>query len=365
MTLTRAAAKRRYPVDWRSYAAAVRYAQRRRRRAHPHVIITLALSGVCAIVMLSAVQQTGGVITAGISSFVSDATAQLTQFGEGDLEVGGGGGAAPIGSGPIVEGFPEFTTEAALILQGRVPSFARGEDRRVEVTVNGTSLGKQPIDADGRFLMPLELVEGPNEVVTALLAGETPIASSSRTITLDVTKPPLTISSPAPNADDIVGPNVTVAGKAEPFATVTVNGRRVIVQADGSFRDTLSAPAGALELTIVARDRAGNETQTKLAVSVRDPATAAAVTLQVSLDRTRVVPGGTIIATVLATANDEPLEGVLVTLQVGVTQVAIGLTDGSGRARFSFAAPTQEAEDVSVIALGGGAVGRASFSVVR
>jgi hypothetical protein len=40
-------------------------------------------------------------------------------------------------------------------------------------------------------------------------------------------------------------------------------------------------------------------------------------------------------------------------------------TDASGVARISFAAPNHEAEDVTVIVLGGGTSGRATFSVVK
>jgi len=360
----RAAPKRRGPADWKRYTVAVRRAQRRRRRPHPHVLLTLAVSGLFALVMLGAVLQTGAAITAGVATFFSDVGEQLSQLGEGQLDIGGGQ-TTTIGVEPIVEGLPEFTREPRLLLQGRVPMFALGEGRLVEISLNGRSIGLQPIDAEGRFLMTLELAEGPNEIATTLMVNDVPFATSARTVTLDVTKPALTVTNPSADTEDLVGPDVTVAGRSEPFAIVTVNGRRVLVAPDGSFSDTITVPSGSLELTVVARDRAGNETQTRLVVIVRDQATVVPLTLGVTLDRTIVKPGESIIAEVVAMEDGQPRAGLFVTLQVGVITVANGVTDGTGRVRIGFSAPTHEAEDVAVLALGGGAVGRATFSVVR
>src|SRR5206468_614779 len=115
------------------------------------------------------------------------------------------------------------------------------------------------------------------------------------------------------------GPDVIVEGKTEAGADVIVNDRAVRPNPDGTFTERLTAPVGPLALTILARDKAGNETRTQLSLTVKEPIQAAAGTvLAVSLDRTKVRPGETVIAKVVATDSGRPKADLVVTLQVGV-----------------------------------------------
>jgi hypothetical protein len=99
--------------------------------------------------------------------------------------------------------------------------------------------------------------------------GELPLATADGRIwvegqnaPLDTTPPVLTLTSPADQAQFVVGTTVTVAGTATDeggLNGVKVNGTSVILAADGSFSHALSnLPAGPNTITVEASDNAGN-----------------------------------------------------------------------------------------------------------
>jgi len=114
----------------------------------------------------------------------------------------------------------------------------------------------------------------------------------------------------------------------------------------------------------VARDKAGNETTTKLTIVVREPPPAAGPTMTVNLDRTTVKPGQFVNAYMLLRDGTGPRANVTLTLSVGVVTIGTAQTDASGTAHIAFAAPTTEG-DIGVVVLGGGASGRATLTVAR
>ena len=135
------------------------------------------------------------------------------------------------------------------------------------------------------------------------------ISSTKSTVVFSKTPPPLAVSSPK-NGDTVDGSNLTVAGKSAPGATVLVNDRNVIVGEDGSFSDTSTVQAGALPITVVARDRAGNETKTQLSVTVKASAAPAATTVVgVSLAQATVKPGGFVTARIGVSNAGLPVAG--------------------------------------------------------
>jgi hypothetical protein len=84
----------------------------------------------------------------------------------------------------------------------------------------------------------------------------------------------------------------------------------------------------------------------------------------VTLDRTKVKPGEMVVAQIRVTENGVPKIGTLVTLSVGVFTVGSFATDGSGNARFGFAAPPNEGE-AAVFVFAAGTSGRATLTVAR
>lgn len=264
---------------------------------------------------------------------------------------------------PVLQGLPDFTNQPALALTGRVPSFALLDGRSVQISLNGAVVADVAPDAAGAFSVPLTLRDGPNTLELALHAGSDIVATSSYVVVLDRQPPALSVSRPAPGAT-VDGPNVVVEGKAEPGTTITVNDRAVVSAQDGSFTTSFTAAIGAQTVTIVARDRAGNETTVKTPVTVRDASSSAALAVSVTLDRTRVAPGAAVLAEIRVTANGLPKTGQSVTLSVGVITIGSAVTDASGVAHIGFAAPPNEGE-AAVVVLADGASGRATLTVAK
>lgn len=364
MTITRSAQPGRRPPPpaerYRALARSVR-AKRARRPLPPLVRgliwgIVLATALLVADAVATSANRTGSTIDNWVTTAVAvpEATANLTVS-----ETSG-----QVGAAPLLDAVPEYTKDPALLLQGIVPSFSIEADRKIAVQANGTTATVK-FDASGHFAVPLTLRDGPNHLVIALIgpASET-IATTGITVTLDRVAPPLTLTKPA-NGATIDSSTVTVEGKAEPGAIVLVNDRSVIVGQDGSFSDSATAQAGVLPITVIARDRAGNETKTQLSVTVAPKATAgAAATIAVSLANSTVRPGGFVSASITVSNAGAPQAGVTVSLQVGVVPIGTAVTDASGHATISFAAPPNEGI-AQVVVLAGAATGSATLTVAK
>jgi hypothetical protein len=261
------------------------------------------------------------------------------------------------------DNLPDFTREPQLKVSGRVPAFAMAEGRTVAVKLNGVVAAIVRPDDAGGFTATLTLKEGPNAIELALVSGTDVVANNSYTVVLDRQPPTLTVARPA-NGDTVEAPTVTVQGKAEPGATVIVNERTVVPAQDGSFIESFTVSAGPLTITVVARDRAGNETTAKNQITVK-PATTASVSISVTLDKPTVKPGGFVTATIFVIGtNGVPRTGETVSLSVGVIPIATAITDTTGIARISFAAPPNEG-DAAVVVLASGSSGRATLTVAK
>jgi hypothetical protein len=138
----------------------------------------------------------------------------------------------------------------------------------------------------------------------------------------------------------------------------------VAITPEGGFTDSFSATPGSVPITVVARDRAGNETTQKLTVTGQQVTPIAGLTVTVTLDKATARVGQSVLATVFVVGSTGPRGGVLVTLSVGVTSIGTAVTDGSGTAKIPFAAPSTEGE-TSVVVLAAGSSGRASLTISR
>jgi hypothetical protein len=279
--------------------------------------------------------------------------------GQTDLQLPGQN--TSVGAAPIVDALPQFTSELGLKVVGKVPSFAIQPGRAVDVALNGTLVSTTAVGQTGEFTAPLSLRDGSNVIVVTLRSERGIVATSTYTVTVDRTPPTLTIARPKAN-ESVDGPNVVVDGTTEPGVSLLINERTVVPNPEGAFSESFTATPGPLPITVVARDKAGNETTTKLTVVVREPAQSAGPALAVNLDRPRVKAGELVNAYVLLSQAGGPRANVLVTLSVGVVTIGSALTDSSGTARFAFAAPTTEG-DIGVVVLGGNASGRATLTV--
>lgn len=134
------------------------------------------------------------------------------------------------------------------------------------VQVNGHNA---PVDATGVFVYAMTVQGSPATIVIDATdpAGNT--AHRSVTVTLDTTPPSLTLTQPL-NFQKFQRFPIVVAGRTEAGASVTVQGTPADVRTDGTFEYAItSAPDGALTITVVARDAAGNQVTRTVVVTVQ------------------------------------------------------------------------------------------------
>jgi glucodextranase-like protein len=324
--------------------------------------LEIATLVVAVVFVFAATPRVAGLMGSGAAEF-GTSIGELFPSGQGTKPIDLPTSAGTVNSSLPLDFVPDFTREPSLKLTGKVPGFLLGEGRTIEVTVGGTVAATLTPDATGAYSATIALKEGPNPITFRLLAGSDSVATSSYTVVFDKTPPGLLVTKPKAS-DKIEGETVVVEGKAEAGATVIVNDRTIVPAQDGSFSDTINVAAGPLTITVVARDRAGNETTSKTAVTVAPKATAAPLTVAVSLDRSRVKPGALVDATITVTANGAPRADEQVTLSVGVITIGSAKTNASGTAVIGFFAPPNEG-DAAVVVLAAGASGRATLTVAK
>jgi hypothetical protein len=350
--------RRRDPVSRDRYRAIARGAGVRGPARPRWLDAALAAAlAILALVTLPRAASSVGAAFEEIVSQVQDAVPLLQGRGSIDLPAGG----SSVGAAPVADSVPAYTRDPQIQLTGKVPSFAVQTDRSLRIVVNGTVVATKPLDPSGAFNSTLALKDGANSISVALIADREVVAASSYTVVLDRTPPTLTIAAPSAGAT-VDAQNVVVAGTAEPGSVVTVNGHIVVTAPDGAFTDSFSATPGTMPITVVVRDRAGNETTQKVTVVAQQVTQTAGLSVTVTLDKQTVRPGQGVLATISIVGSTGPRAGIPITLSVGVATIGSTVTDGTGTARMSFAAPATEG-DVSVVVLAAGSSGRASLTV--
>jgi hypothetical protein len=113
------------------------------------------------------------------------------------------------------------------------------------------------VSPEGTFTYPVRLVEGRNDFVLFARDRAGNANTTTWTLYLDITPPPLTVTAPK---DGLLTnqSSVTVTGRTEAGASVTVNDQAVEVRPDGSFSTMPVLIAGPNFIKVVASDAAGN-----------------------------------------------------------------------------------------------------------
>ena len=361
--VARGGRSRRTPMTRDRYRAVARVSGVRPRLRRTVLAIDLVLLAIAAaFVIFVATPRVGGVLASAADDFgarVADLFPSQPGSKPIDLPTTGGTVSAQLAA----DNLPDFTREPSLKLTGRVPAFAMAAGRVVEITLNSKVAASLPPDDAGAYATTLTLVEGPNAIALRLLSGTDVVASSSYLVVLDRVPPALAVTKPI-TGDSVDGPNVTVIGKAEVGTTVVVNDRVIVAGQDGTFNENYPAAPGPFTITVLARDRAGNETTVKTPITVKAPTTTAPLVVTVTLDKLKVTPGQFVIADVVVTANGQPRVDEQVTLSVGVITIGSTRTNANGQARITFFAPPNEG-DAAVVVLATGASGRATLTVAK
>jgi glucodextranase-like protein len=355
----RAGPRRRDPVSRDRYRAIARGAGGRPRARPRWVDAALAVTlAVFALVLLPRAADAVGAAFEQVVTTMQSAVPLLQGRGSIDLPAGG---SSSVGAAPIADSLPAYTRDPQLQLTGKVPSFAVQAGRSLQVVLNGAVVTTTPLDPSGAFNAAVALKDGANSIGVALIADRDVVASSSYTVVLDRTPPTMTVTQPAPGST-VDSKNIVLAGTTEPGSTITIDGRIVAVTPEGAFTDSFSATPGSVQINVVARDRAGNETTQKLTVVAQQVTQTTGVTVTVTLDKATAKPGQIVLATIYVVGVTGPRPGVPLALSVGVLPIGSSVTDGTGAARVPFAAPATEG-DVSVVVLAAGTSGRASLTV--
>lgn len=316
--------------------------------------------GVAALIVLPRAGSALGATFEQVLTSIQSAVPLLQGRGSIDLPAGG---STSIGAAPIADSLPAYTRDPQLQLTGKVPSFAVQAGRSVQFVLNGAVVSTTLLDPSGAFNATLALKEGLNSIGVALIADRDVVAVSTYSVVLDRTPPTMTVTQPA-TGSTVDAKNIVVIGTTEPGSTITVNGRIVVITPEGGFTDSFPATPGSVPITVVARDRAGNETTQKLTVTAQQVTQTIGLTITVTLDKTTAKVGQGVLATVYVVGTTGPRAGVPVTLSVGIASIATAVTDGGGIARIPFVAPPTEGE-TSVVVLASGSSGRASLTISR
>ncbi|MHB8958775.1 MAG: hypothetical protein ACYDAN_04005, partial [Candidatus Limnocylindrales bacterium] len=197
----------------------------------------------------------------------------------------------------------------------------------------------------------LTLAKGLN-TFTATIVGPSGVESAQSkavTVTLDVSKPKITITSPK-NGASVKGTSVTVKGTTQPLSEVQIqdDANNAIVKdtADdaGVFSASITIAAGPNNLTISVTDPAGNGNTATIKV------TRGSGTLGVTLSSTvytfsrKSLPANVTFTAVVIGADGKPVAGATALFTVSVPGIPalvspLITTNGSGKATFSATVP--------------------------
>lgn len=161
---------------------------------------------------------------------------------------------------------PGLTNEESMTVTGQaedlISPLVANDLALLELRIAGIDV---PVQSDGSFyaVIPLPL-EGDNNISFVLSDPAGNSVTEYRTVTRDTTSPTLTLEDVP---DRVTAGSITVEGQAEVGSTVTINGRFLQTEADGSFSEDVPLSWGANIIIVEAKDPAGNVQRTTELVS--------------------------------------------------------------------------------------------------
>ena len=161
---------------------------------------------------------------------------------------------------PEFSKFPEATNTLSTTIDGVSEPGAT-----VTLFVNGPKAGTTTADSEGAFtFINVKLHKGKNLIFVKAADSNNNESPKSETITVisDDDKPEITISSPK-DGETVKNLNkrVTVTGKTNEEATVTINDKVAISRPDLTFEILLGVDEGSVEVKVTATDKAGNKAE--------------------------------------------------------------------------------------------------------
>ncbi len=200
-----------------------------------------------------------------VGSFIaktSNSTATETDMPDGNKE-----GDDDIVASVSIDNIPEATNEARIVVSGEIQTYDT-----VTFFINGKEVGETKAKSNGTFRKEVgPLQPGENTVFVRSSSSKLGIRENSQkhTTTYLNKEPILEVTEPS-NGTTTSTYDITVVGTTDVDNTVYVNGAPTVVDAEGSFRSSVRLNNGDNEITVVARDKADNETETVLTVKRED-----------------------------------------------------------------------------------------------
>lgn len=197
----------------------------------------------------------------------------------------------------------------------------------------------------------LTLAKGLN-TFTAVIVGPGNVQSAPSkpvTITLDVSKPSIAISSPK-NGSSVKGTSVTVKGKTQPLSDVQIkndaNNATATATADdtGLFSIAITIAAGPNNLTISVTDPAGNGNTAQLTVTRGSGTLGVTISSSAYQFSLKKLPATAVFSAVVIGADGKPVSGATALFTVSIPGIPALVspsltTDASGKATFSATIP--------------------------
>ncbi len=160
---------------------------------------------------------------------------------------------------PKFKSFSEFTNQKETTLSGTAESGST-----VKITFNGIDQ-EMLSDGNGQFSFNISLENGVNTFAAIAIdqSGNQSQKTNDYQITFDNKMPDMEIVSPNDGSSFFGSTQrqVTIEGTTEVEASVTINGRIISVEDDGSFQYTTTLSDGSNTFNIKAFDQAGNLTE--------------------------------------------------------------------------------------------------------
>jgi hypothetical protein len=266
--------------------------------------------------------------------------------------------SGPVTEAPVIDPLDSASTNVASVdLTVRVPQSVvglQGYSCRLYVTLPSAApviVTETPVGGTSTLVLSaVALTKGANTFTASVVGpgGEGP-SSAPVTVTLDVSKPKVTITAPKNNAS-VTGGSVTVSGRTQPASTIQVkddaNGATANATADdaGAFSTSIAIAAGPNNLTVTVTDPAGNGNSATVTVVKGTGVLHATLSSSVYQFTAAKLPVTVTFTAKVVGADGKPVAGASALFTVSVPGLPVVVstpvqTTASGAATFSTSVP--------------------------
>jgi hypothetical protein len=165
---------------------------------------------------------------------------------------------------PYIYSYDQYTNYQKHIIKGEA------EPSSTVYLYLNNNISEKIADSDGKFLFEINLSEGNNEfyLYSKDSSGNTSAKTKLFTIIKDTIKPTLTINQPANNSTfgGINNRLLEIKGSTEKDVELKISEKFVNINENGDFIYKIDLKVGENIISILAKDRAGNETVKELSV---------------------------------------------------------------------------------------------------